>query len=112
MNQEVYAIRERGTDRYLPALKRGRVRTRGFSHDEPVTGPPRLFHEVRAECFDREASRDVGERHHIQAAGITRTLMFTRSRPRISKLLRGTGPVGSNVSRFRNDAKPAATVRP
>jgi hypothetical protein len=41
----VYAIREKGTDKYLPGLKRGRVRLRGFSFTEPVSGEaPRIFH--------------------------------------------------------------------
>jgi hypothetical protein len=45
----VYAIRERNTDRYLPAMKMigssSRVRHRGFSFTDPVSGQaPRLFY--------------------------------------------------------------------
>ena len=46
---KVYAIRERGTEKYLPGLKRGRMRTRGFSFTEPIEGEfPRLFPTKRS----------------------------------------------------------------
>jgi hypothetical protein len=44
-----YAIREKGTQKYLPAMKNGRIRMRGFSNTDPVEGvPPRLFPTKRS----------------------------------------------------------------
>jgi len=46
---EVYAIREKGTEKYLPALKKGRMRIRGFSFTQPMEKEaPRLFHTKRS----------------------------------------------------------------
>ena len=46
---EVWAIREKGTEKYLPAMKRGRICVRGFTSTEPTEGvPPRLFPTKRS----------------------------------------------------------------
>ena len=43
----VYAIRQISTGLYLPAERNGKGRSRGFSHDVPSKGMPRLHTTAR-----------------------------------------------------------------